>query len=89
MTSFGIGTNLTNDLGHTALNHVLKMIEVDGQAVAKISDAPGKKSICQDQVFLDYLMHVFEVSAKEVPAPTPEVGRPIGAGLNQSPPDHR
>jgi nicotinate phosphoribosyltransferase len=89
MTSFGIGTNLTNDLGHTALNHVLKMIEVDGQAVAKISDAPGKKSICQDQVFLDYLMHVFEVSAKEVPAPTPEVGRPIGARLNQSPPDHR
>jgi nicotinate phosphoribosyltransferase len=85
MTSFGIGTNLTNDLGHTAL----KKIEVDGQAVAKISDAPGKKSICQDQVFLDYLMHVFEVSAKEVPAPTPEVGRPIGAGLNQSPPDHR
>src|SRR4029077_15683798 len=27
-----------------------------------------------------YLMHVFEVSVKEVPAPTPEVGRPIEAG---------
>jgi nicotinate phosphoribosyltransferase len=42
MTSFGIGTNLTNDLGHTALNHVLKMIEAGGQPVAKISDAQGK-----------------------------------------------
>jgi nicotinate phosphoribosyltransferase len=78
MTSFGIGTNLTNDLGHSALNHVLKMIAAGGQPVAKISDAPGK-SMCQDQVFLDYLMHVFKVSAKEVPAPTPEVGKPIAA----------
>jgi nicotinate phosphoribosyltransferase len=77
MTSFGIGTNLTNDLGHTALNHVVKLIEADGQPVAKISDAPGK-SICEDQVFFDYQMHLFVVSAKEVPAPTPEVGRPIG-----------
>jgi nicotinate phosphoribosyltransferase len=77
MTSFGIGTNLTNGLGYIALNQVLKMIEADGQPVAKISDAPDK-SICQDQVFLGYLMHVFEVSGKEVPVPTPEVGRPIG-----------
>ena len=78
MTSFGIGTNLTNDLGYPALNHVLKMIEAGGQPVAKISDASGK-SMCQDEVFLGYLMHVFEVSVKEIPASTPEVGTPIGA----------
>jgi len=42
MTSFGIRTNLTNDLGYIALNQVLKMIEADGQPVAKISDAPDK-----------------------------------------------
>jgi Nicotinate phosphoribosyltransferase (NAPRTase) family len=77
-------SNLTNDLGHPALNHVLKMIEAGGQPVAKISDAPGK-SMCRDEVFLGYLMHVFEVSAKEVPVPTPEVGRPIGAKTVERP----
>jgi nicotinate phosphoribosyltransferase len=34
-----------HDLGHTALNHVLKLIEAGGQPVAKISEAPGK-SMC-------------------------------------------
>ena len=41
-TSFGIGTNLTNDLGHTPLNIVLKLVECNGQSVAKLSDSPGK-----------------------------------------------
>jgi nicotinic acid phosphoribosyltransferase len=54
---------VTNDLGHTAFNHVLKMIGADGRPLAKISDAPGR-SMCQDELFLGYLMHVFEVSAK-------------------------
>jgi hypothetical protein len=37
------------------------------------SDAPDKSMA--DQVFLGYLTHVFEVSGKEVPVPTAEVGR--------------
>ena len=57
---FGIGTNLTNDLGYKALDIVIKMDECNGQAVAKISDSPGK-SICKDEGYLKYLKKVFDV----------------------------
>ncbi len=40
--SFGIGTNLTNDLGVTPLNIVIKLIECNGKNVCKLSDNPGK-----------------------------------------------
>ncbi len=45
--SFGIGTNLTNDVGPKAMNIVIKMTEArpqDGEwtAVVKLSDDPGK-----------------------------------------------
>jgi nicotinate phosphoribosyltransferase len=45
--SFGIGTNLTNDVGLTPLNIVLKMTEVQPEdsgwmPVVKLSDEPGK-----------------------------------------------
>jgi nicotinate phosphoribosyltransferase len=40
--SFGIGTNLTNDLGATPLNIVIKLIECNGHPVVKLSDNPGK-----------------------------------------------
>jgi nicotinate phosphoribosyltransferase len=56
-TSYGIGTNITNDLGFTPLNIVMKMTECNGNPVAKISDEPGK-SLCQDEQFLAYLMKV-------------------------------
>lgn len=59
-TSFGIGTNLTNDLGHTALNIVLKLVECNGQSVAKISDSPGK-TMTDNGTFLAYLRQVFEI----------------------------
>lgn len=59
-TSFGIGTNLTNDMGLTALNIVLKLVECNGQPVAKISDSPGKTMINND-TYLAYLRQVFEV----------------------------
>lgn len=59
-TGFGIGTNLTNDLGLTPLNIVMKLMTVNNQPVAKISDAPGK-TLCKDKVFLDYLCQVFKV----------------------------
>ena len=43
---FGIGTNLMNDRGPQALNVVIKMIECNGQPVAKISDSP-EKGMCE------------------------------------------
>lgn len=59
-TSFGIGTNLTNDLGLTQLNVVLKLVECNGQPVAKLSDSPGKTMI-QDDTYLAYLRQVFQI----------------------------
>lgn len=63
-TSFGIGTNLTNDMGLTQLNIVLKLVECNGQPVAKISDSPGKTMINND-TYLAYLRQVFEVADPE------------------------
>lgn len=60
-TGFGIGTNLTNDTELPALNLVMKLVECNGQPVAKLSDSPGK-TMCDDQVFLAYLRQVFGVS---------------------------
>jgi nicotinate phosphoribosyltransferase len=58
LTSFGIGTNLTNDLGYAALNIVIKMTECNGQPVAKVSDSPGK-TVSKDPAYLSYLRQVF------------------------------
>lgn len=52
--NFGIGTFLTNDLGVNALQNVMKLIEVDGKPVAKISNNPDK-AMCEDQNYLNYL----------------------------------
>ena len=57
-TSYGIGTNLTNDLGYEPINIVLKMTECNGQPVAKVSDAPGK-TVSKDAGYLAYLRQVF------------------------------
>jgi nicotinate phosphoribosyltransferase len=59
-TSFGIGTNLTNDLGHTPLQIVMKMTECNGNPVAKISDSKGK-GMCEDEDFLKYLKKVYNI----------------------------
>ena len=58
LTSFGIGTDLSNDTPHKALNIVMKITECNGQPVAKLSDAPGK-TLCEDETFLAYLRQVF------------------------------
>ena len=58
--SFGIGTNLTNDMGQQALNIVLKLVECNGQSVAKISDSPGK-TMTDNDTFLAYLRQVFQI----------------------------
>ncbi len=59
---FGIGTNLTNDVGLEPLNIVMKLVEVNGQPVAKLSDAPGK-TLATDETFLAYLRQVFAVQS--------------------------
>ncbi len=58
MVGFGIGTNLTNDVGLTPLNIVMKLVCCNGQPVAKLSDSPGK-TLCKDETFLAYLRKVF------------------------------
>jgi nicotinate phosphoribosyltransferase len=60
--AFGIGTNLTNDLGYEALQIVIKMTRCNGQPVAKLSDSPGK-GMCDDEKYLAYLRQVFEIPA--------------------------
>ncbi|MDR3331470.1 MAG: nicotinate phosphoribosyltransferase [Synergistaceae bacterium] len=57
-TSFGIGTNLTNDTPIPALNIVMKMTSCNGQPVSKISDSPGKTTGADD-AFMAYLRQVF------------------------------
>jgi nicotinate phosphoribosyltransferase len=59
--AFGIGTNLTNDLGYEPLQIVIKMIRCNGQPVAKLSDTPSK-NMCDDEKYLAYLRQVFEIA---------------------------
>ncbi len=61
--AFGVGTNLTNDLGYTPLQIVLKMVRCNGQPVAKLSDTPAK-NMCDDEAYLAYLRQVFEIPAE-------------------------
>ena len=66
--AFGVGTNLTNDLGLQALQIVIKMVECNGQPVAKISDSPGKIMV-EDEGYLTYLRKVFDIpEPSELPA---------------------
>jgi nicotinate phosphoribosyltransferase len=59
--AFGIGTNLTNDLGYEPLQIVIKMVRCNGQPVAKLSDSPGK-GMCDDEKYLAYLRQVFDIA---------------------------
>jgi nicotinate phosphoribosyltransferase len=58
--AFGVGTNLTNDVGPTPLNIVIKMVRCNGQPVAKLSDSPGK-NMCDDAAYVAYLRQVFDI----------------------------
>jgi nicotinate phosphoribosyltransferase len=60
---FGIGTHLTNDVGLEPLNIVMKLVQCNGQPVAKLSDSPGK-TLCEDETFLAYLRQVFRMPAR-------------------------
>jgi len=59
--AFGVGTNLTNDLGYEPLQIVIKMTRCNGQPVAKLSDTPGK-GMCDDEKYLAYLRQVFDIA---------------------------
>lgn len=52
--SFGIGTFCSNDTFAEPLNIVIKLQTVNGRAVAKLSDTPGK-AMCRDAEYLEYL----------------------------------
>ncbi|MBB3214912.1 nicotinate phosphoribosyltransferase [Herbaspirillum sp. Sphag1AN] len=58
--AFGVGTNLTNDLGYTPLQVVMKMVRCNGQPVAKLSDTPAK-NMCDDEAYVKYLRQVFDI----------------------------
>jgi nicotinate phosphoribosyltransferase len=60
LLAFGVGTNLTNDVGPEPLNIVIKMTRCNGQPVAKLSDSPGK-NMCDDLAYVAYLRQVFEI----------------------------
>jgi nicotinate phosphoribosyltransferase len=64
LLAFGVGTNLTNDVGPTPLQIVIKMVRCNGQPVAKLTDTPGK-SMCEDKAYLTYLRQVFEIPEPE------------------------
>ncbi len=57
--SFGIGTFCSNDTCEEPLNIVIKLQTVNGRAVAKLSDTPGK-AMCQDEEYLEYLKRSVE-----------------------------
>lgn len=64
--AFGIGTYITNDVTDTTpLSMVIKMTRCNGQAVAKLSDSPGK-AMCEDDGYLTYLSQVFGVQPPTV-----------------------
>lgn len=58
VTSFGIGTNISNDVGYEPLNIVMKLVACNGQPVAKLSDSPGK-ALPTDETFFAYLRQIF------------------------------
>lgn len=63
--SCGIGTHLGNDATEKASNFVLKMIECNGEPVAKLClDQPGK-TMCQNQQYYEYAKSVFERRLKK------------------------
>ncbi len=55
---FGIGTNLTNDVGAAPLDIVIKMTHLNGRAVAKLSDDPAK-AVSPDPGYLADLRAVY------------------------------
>jgi nicotinate phosphoribosyltransferase len=63
-TGFGIGTYFGNDNGIIPPQIVMKMVECNGQPVAKVANSPGKE-MCEDPEHEAWVKHVFEIKEKE------------------------
>lgn len=59
-TVFGIGTHLTNDIGHETLDIVIKMTAVNQHPVIKISDSAGK-TVSENPEFLQATKKLFQI----------------------------
>jgi nicotinate phosphoribosyltransferase len=57
----GIGTFFTCDMGIKPINIVIKMVECNGQPVAKLSDDPGK-GMCESPEYVANLKRIFGIS---------------------------
>lgn len=57
-TSYGIGTNLTNDVGFDPFNFVIKLVEVNGNSAVKLSDEEGKHT--GNPNMIEYLKWFFD-----------------------------
>ena len=56
---FGIGTDLTNDVGVNPIQIVIKMIEANDNPVIKVSDSPGK-IICADEKYKSKVIKILK-----------------------------
>lgn len=64
MTTFGLGTNMSCDIpGVKPMNNVMKIITVNGQPVAKLSDSLGK-NMCENEPFVNRLIDTFNYDVK-------------------------
>lgn len=59
-TGFGVGTYFGNDNGITPPQIVMKMVECNGQPVAKVANSPGK-AMCEDPDHEAWVKHVFDI----------------------------
>ena len=84
LLAFGIGTNLTNDLGYEPLQIVIKMVRCNDQPVAKLSDTPSK-NMCDDEKYLAYLRQVFEIETPISPLAATSVASAASAALALKP----
>jgi nicotinate phosphoribosyltransferase len=57
---FGIGTHLTNDVGHPSLDIVIKMTHANHKPVIKISDSKGKM-VCEDPSLYQSVKEIFQI----------------------------
>jgi nicotinate phosphoribosyltransferase len=55
---FGIGTYLTNDVGISPIEIIIKMVACNGKPVGKLTDDPHK-TVCPDKAFLKTLRNTF------------------------------
>lgn len=57
---FGIGTHLTNDVGHPSLDIVIKMTHTNQQPVIKVSDSKGKM-VCENPYLYQRVKEIFKL----------------------------